>query len=67
MQRTKPGHCEFCEKRVKLERAGSTNHVLHLILSLLTVGLWVPVWLLAIIRPKPWACSVCGSQAVRVR
>jgi len=23
-----------------------TNHILHLLLSLITVGLWVPVWVL---------------------
>lgn len=30
---------------VQPERKG-TNHVLHLVLSILTVGLWLPFWLL---------------------
>jgi hypothetical protein len=67
MQRTKPGYCEFCESRVRLERSGSVNHVLHLILTFLTAGLWLVVWVAAILWPKRWACSVCGSHAVRVR
>lgn len=24
----------------------STSHLLHLVLSLLTIGLWVPIWIL---------------------
>ena len=27
-----------------LSKKKSTSHVLHLILSLITVGFWVPVW-----------------------
>lgn len=37
------------ELEQKLSKAG-TNHILHLILSLLTVGLWVPVWILIAIN-----------------
>ena len=29
-----------------LSKKKSTSHVLHLILSLVTVGFWVPVWIL---------------------
>ena len=29
-----------------LAKRKRTSHVLHLLLSLLTLGLWVPVWLL---------------------
>lgn len=27
-----------------------TNHILHFVLSCMTVGLWVPVWMFATIR-----------------
>ncbi len=29
-----------------------TAHILHLILSLITVGLWIPVWLLVAISHR---------------
>lgn len=29
-----------------LSKKKSTSHVLHLILSLITVGFWIPVWIL---------------------
>lgn len=29
-----------------LSKKKSTSHVLHLILSLSTVGLWIPVWVI---------------------
>lgn len=29
-----------------LSKKKSTSHVLHLILSLITVGFWVPVWII---------------------
>ena len=25
----------------------NTNHILHLILSIITVGIWIPIWILA--------------------
>ena len=39
--------------RLKLETrlaSQTTNNVLHLILSVLTVGIWMPVWLLVAIN-----------------
>lgn len=32
-----------------------TSHVLHLLLSLITAGLWLPIWLLV-------ACSNCSAR-----
>ena len=29
-----------------LSKKKSTSHVLHLILSIVTVGLWIPVWVI---------------------
>lgn len=38
------------EQRLIAKRADhQTAHLLHLVLSVLTVGLWVPVWLLVTI------------------
>jgi len=57
------GFCKSCEERRKLFRKGS-NHVLHLILTLLTVGLWAIVWLGVSIKFGGWRCDTCGSSAV---
>jgi hypothetical protein len=32
-----------------------TNHVLHLLLSLITAGFWVPVWIMV-------ACANCSAR-----
>lgn len=55
-------HCAKCRKNTKHLRP-STSHVLHLILSLITVGLWVPVWILvAISNSTQGQCSDCGAK-----
>lgn len=58
------GYCRTCAQPRKLERKG-TNHILHLLLSLVTVGAWVIVWIfLSNVKVGGWACSVCGSEDV---
>jgi hypothetical protein len=37
------------------------NHVLHLLLTCLTLGLWLPIWLGAIVFAPP-RCEVCGCS-----
>ena len=53
-------YCPSCERNVLARRKG-TNHVLHLLLSIITVGLWLPIWLLASVRMGGWRCASCGS------
>lgn len=36
---------------VTLARPRRTNHILHLLLSVVTFGLWLPVWLLCVLAP----------------
>ncbi len=55
-------YCKYCGQQRKFERPG-TNHILHLILSILTVGLWIPVWILSAIKIGGWRCSFCGKRA----
>ena len=57
------GFCGICNKRVLVRRKG-TNHVLHLILSILTAGLWVIVWIFASIKFGGWRCTQCGSTKI---
>lgn len=60
---TRAGYCNDCAERRKLERNG-VNHILHLILTLVTFGLWVFIWILAAISKDPWRCSTCGSKNI---
>lgn len=59
----KSGFCKQCKKRVVVFRAG-TSHVLHLILSIVTAGIWLFVWLLASMKIGGWRCADCGSKEV---
>lgn len=55
------GYCNFCDKTVKTERPG-TNHILHLLLSIVTAGLWLIVWILTSVKFGGWRCSACGKM-----
>lgn len=55
-------HCTNCRKNTKHLRP-STSHVLHLILSLISFGLWIPIWVLvAISNSTQGQCSDCGKS-----
>lgn len=55
-------HCNHCRGKT-MHLAPQTSHILHLFLSIVTVGIWIPVWfLVALLKGKP-QCSVCGGQA----
>ncbi len=55
------GYCGNCDREVMIRRQG-TRHVLHLLMSLVTLGFWIPVWILASIRIGGWRCTVCGRS-----
>ena len=57
------GYCARCKKNVVVFRRG-TSHVLHLLLSILTAGLWLIVWIGASIKFGGWRCHECGSTDV---
>lgn len=55
------GYCKRCdEQRVVFRKRA--NHVLHLLLTVLTLGLWVVIWLGVAIQFGGWRCSVCGGK-----
>lgn len=58
------GSCKQCGVARKLERKG-TNHVLHLLLSIFTLGLWLIVWVGVTVKFGGWRCSQCGSTKVK--
>lgn len=59
----KSGFCKPCGKQTIVFRKG-TNHILHLLLSILTGGLWLIIWLGVAIKFGGWRCTQCGSTKV---
>lgn len=55
------GYCRNCEDFGPAEW-DPVSHLLHLFLSLLTLGLWLPVWIWIGISGKR-RCRACGSVA----
>ncbi len=56
---------KFCRKCNKSSMAtGKTpNHILHLILSFFSGGVWLMVWvILVILSAGGYRCNVCGSK-----
>lgn len=53
--------CPQCQKQTLWARPG-TNHMLHLVMTLITLGFWLPIWLIACIRIGGWRCQSCGSD-----
>jgi Na+-transporting NADH:ubiquinone oxidoreductase subunit NqrC len=47
------------ETQVVMVKGHPTNHILHLILSIVTAGLWLPVWALVSLTggEKRWVVS----------
>ena len=55
-------HCKRC-KQMTMHLIPGTSHVLHVILSIITAGLWLPVWLLVHWNNRTWSqCSSCGRK-----
>lgn len=59
----KSGFCANCNQGRKVERP-KINHILHLLLSILTAGIWLLIWLGVSVRVGGWRCEACGSTKV---
>jgi hypothetical protein len=57
------GFCKGCDKQVVVFRKG-TNHILHLLLSLVTMGLWLIIWFGSAVKFGGWRCTQCGSGKI---
>lgn len=54
--------CRSCKKQT-LHVGPQTSHLLHLIMSVITAGVWIPIWLIVhISNSTRIACTVCGQQ-----
>lgn len=62
----KQAYCQECGENVLVTRKG-TNHILHFILSVLTLGVWIPIWILSAIKVGGWRCNRCGSKKITNR
>lgn len=41
------------------------SRVLHLLLSVVTAGIWLPVWVvIEVVAPGSYQCPRCGAKAV---
>lgn len=54
-------HCKTCKRSVLAQRPG-TNHILHLILSIVTGGIWLIIWFMSAVKIGGWRCSHCGGK-----
>jgi hypothetical protein len=57
--------CKACNRQtLHVCQETNCNHILHLLLSIVTCGLWLPIWLLAAISSSKSTpiCTACGSK-----
>lgn len=60
--KTKGAYCSHCKKPV-LAQGTKPNHILHLLLSFFTFGVWIPIWLLlTIMSAGNYRCTQCGGR-----
>ncbi len=62
-QDRKSGFCKDCNAQRVVWRKG-TNHILHLLLTLVTLGWWLIVWILIGVKFGGWRCEQCGSKRI---
>jgi DNA-directed RNA polymerase subunit RPC12/RpoP len=58
------GFCKTCDRKVMIRRR-TPNHILHLLLAIVTAGLWIIVWVLVSLQIGGWRCSQCGTRTAR--
>lgn len=62
---TQKRYCENCKKEVVSIGGRNINHILHIILSIITGGLWLLVYLfICMTAPVIWRCPVCGGSTI---
>ena len=60
------GYCPYCNQRRLLHRH-RVNHILHILLAIITAGFWLLVWIFLCVASsfEPWRCASCGSIVER--
>lgn len=60
--KTKGAYCNHCKDQV-MAQGTKPNHVLHLILTLVTLGFWFPIWvIITITKTGGYRCTRCGNR-----
>lgn len=54
-------YCQNCKASTQ-HKQDTPNHIMHLIMSILTGFLWVIVWLFRTNKKHPKVCTVCGCE-----
>jgi len=54
-------YCGRCRRSTMAYRP-SASHILHLLLTILTGGIWLIVWFGSCVRVGGWKCGTCGKQ-----
>lgn len=54
-------HCKRCGKPT-IHLAQHPNHIMHLLLTVFTAGLWLIVWVFAAAGTQKPQCTVCGKR-----
>jgi hypothetical protein len=57
-------YCPSCQTEV-LAIKPTPNHILHLLLSIVTGGLWLIFWLMLSFKVETWRCARCGAETYR--
>jgi len=54
--------CPVCDRKT-LARRKAVDHAGHLLLAIITAGIWMPIWLTVLVHAKrqPYRCMQCGS------
>lgn len=60
MQNVSVKFCNNCGHGVLAVR-NPISHAFHLLMTILTAGMWFMVWLWIIFSPRPWRCVTCGN------
>ena len=50
-----------CDEQVLMVRK-TPNHILHFLITIVTCGVWLIVWISIASEKKPWRCSRCGEK-----
>ena len=58
-------YCKHCDDNVKTIRK-TPSHLFHLIMSIVTCGVWLIVWFFVSWGHEPWRCSQCGKPVAGV-
>ena len=61
-------YCPHCGRQVFGHRPAA-SHDMHLVLTMFTLGVWLPAWLLISVyqQAQPYLCSACGSAGPKPR